>query len=598
MPRSERPVIACVEDADESGNPIEKTARYASSVAPSSHAKEQPNTSRTRKERARRGSSPPLTSSALTDSDSTLHPRREALKKSSKDRDKSVSGSKKALMPPSRPPVKHAKTTSSLPRREGEQMYYGIDPDHDLTPASSRPRATSRPASYYAPSRPPQSNRVFYRNHPPPAPSSVPSSFPAPPWMGPGPGPGPVPGPAPPFGAAPLPPPPGPVIMQHPFGPPPSEAYNRPLEHRPLEHRFGRPQSSMGFRQPPAIEYEYDDEEAHADRAHIDRALARRPSMSRKVSRVDEDRKMMAPPPRRPASARPADLAFRPPPPTPARRAPMYDDDDGENPFFQDLSPFAPGSFGHSSPITTTAAPYRPRPPFGADIGHDVPDFETDVGGRSYRRNSYYGPPAPVPGDPYVDKFNQARRYQEDVAGPQLPLTAESLRRAGRNTASTRSTRSSGSHDESDYRQSATTRTTKSSANDENFTIKVVKGGTTFKIGGAEMRCEGGTEINISAGAGAAGAGAAEARANTSDRSSYADHEDRRTRVDIPAGRQRAKSRARSFSRHVARYDTSPDYDTYTTYGASPLPPPFPPYPAYPSSFGSRPEDGYFDRRL
>ncbi|KAL2260372.1 hypothetical protein VTK26DRAFT_5643 [Humicola hyalothermophila] len=582
MPRSERPVIACVEDADESGNPIAKTARYASSsVAPSSPTKEQPNTSRARKERARRGSSSPLTSSALTDSDSTVNPRRDTLKKPSKDREKSVSGSKKALMPSSRPPVKHPKTTSSLPRREGEQVYYGIEPDHDITPASSRPRATSRPASYYATSRPPQANRGFYMNHPPPPPSSVPSSFPAPPWMGPGPGPGP--GPAPPFGTPPLPPPPGPVIMQQPFmpHPPPSEIYSRPLE-----HRFGRPQSSMGFRPPRAIEYD-----EHEEEPPIDRALARRPSMSRKVSRADEDRRAMPPPLRRPASARPAELAFRPPPSTPARRTAMYDEDDPENPLFQDISPFAPGSYGHSSPIHTAAIPFRPRPSFGADIGHDIPDFETDVGGR-YRRNSYYGPPPPAPGDAYVDKFNQARRYQEDVAGPQLPLTAESLRKAGRNTASTRSTRSSGSHDESDYRQSATTRTTKSSANDENFTIKV-KGGTTLKFGGAEMRCEDGAEINISTGPGNTGI-----RTSASDRSSYIDQDDRRTRIDIPAGRSRAKSRARSYSRNIARYDARPEFDTYTTYGASPLPPAFPPYPSYPSSFGSRPEDGYFDRRL
>lgn len=325
----------------------------------------------------------------------------------------------------------------------------------------------------------------------------------------------------------------------------------------------------------------------------MDRALARRPSIGRKVSKGEEDRKAMPPPMRRPASARPPPNAlFRPPPPSTPVRRPTYDDeDDPDHALFNDTSPFMPvGSYGHPSPLNTAPIPFPPRQPFGADVGFDAPDYPGDMGGR-YRRNSYYGPQSTASGDGYVDKFNQARRYQEDVAGPQLPLTAETLRKAGRNTESSRSTRSSGSHDESEYRQSATTRTTRSTANEENFTIKVRGGGTTLKFGGAEMRCEEGAEINITS-----GAGGAEIRTNASDRSSYIDQDDRRTRIDIPAGRSRAKSRARSFSRHVARYEPSAEYDVYPTYGTSPMPPPYPAYPAYPSSFGSRPEDGYFGR--
>lgn len=562
MSRRDRSIVASVADADEAGNPIEGTDRYASSVAPSSPAKEQPNTSRARN-KTRRDSTSPITTSVVTDSDSTVHPRRDALKKPSKDREKSVS--KKALMAPSRPPVKHAKTTTGIPRREGESVYYGVDPA--LAPTTSRPRAqTSRPSSLYGPSRPPIANARFYASQTP-APS-MPTSFPPPSWVGPGPGPGP--GPMPPYG----PPSPAPVIMQQPPLPPPDYFT------RPLESRFGatRPQSSMGFRPPrAAIEYEGYDEP-------LERTVARRPSTTRKVSKNEEDRKAM-PPPRRPASARPTELAFRPPPSTPIKRTVGFEDRDPEvdEPLFRDLSPLAPGSYDYPMPMPI---PFRPRPSFGAtDVTFDVHDFRTEVAGKGHRRHSYYGGHSTSSGSAYEEKMRQAARYQDDVTGgPPLPLTAESLRKAGRNGSSSRSTRSSGSHDESDYRQSATTRTTRSSAphNDEDVTIRV-KGSTVLKFGNAEMQCQDGAEINI-----ISRGGNTDIRA-TSDKSSFVDQDDRRTRIDIPTGRARATSRARSYSRNFSTYDADVDYDPYDY--TRPLPPP---YPAYPSSYSSRPEDGYF----
>ncbi|KAK4104773.1 hypothetical protein N658DRAFT_419304 [Parathielavia hyrcaniae] len=579
MSRRERPIVASVEDADESGNPIEESARYASSVAPSSPAKEQPNTGRARN-RARKGSSSPITTSVLTDSDTTVHPRRDSLKKPSKDRDRSAS-SKKALMPASRPPVKHAKTTSSIPhtRRDMEATYYGVDPT--ITPAASRPPHQQRPSSYYggAPLRPPPANTRFYNNQPPGPP--LPSSFAPPPphWMGP---PGPRPGPGgiqAPFG----PPSAAPVVMHHPPPPPPSEyQYTRPLESR---FGSGRPQSAMGFRQPRAIEYDEYEEP-------VERSLARRPSTtSRKVSKNDEDRKAM-PPPRRPATARPTALAFRPPPSTPARRKPDLDeyDPDPDDHLFE-VSPFAPASYEHNSP-------FRPRgPSFGPENGYDH-DYHTEVAaGKNLRRNSYYGGNSGSSGSAYEDKMRQATRYQDDLGGPQMPLTAETLRKAGR-SASSRSTRSSGSHDESEYRQSATTRTTRSTApNDEDVTIRV-KGASVFKIGNAEMKCQDGAEINI-----ISRNGNAEMRTAASDRSSYIDPaDDRRTRVDIPHSRaravSRAKSRPRSYSaRNFSKYEVAPpydpalDYDAYTSYGAPPLPPA---YPEFPSSLSSRHGDGFW----
>lgn len=463
-------------------------------------------------------------------------------------------------MTTSRPPVKHAKATPSLPRRDVEAAYYGVDPT--VTPAISRPRAqTSRPASYYAPSRPPPANARFYANQTP-APS-MPTSFPPPSWMGPGPH---VP---PHFG----PPSPSPIIMQHPPGPP-SDFYARPLE-----SRFGstRPQSSMGFR-PARAAIEYDDYEEP-----LERTLARRSSTTRKVSKNEEDRRAMPPPPRRPATARPTALAFRPPPSTPARRFGFGEPDpDLDDPLFRDISPLAPASHEYTRPI-----PFQPRPSFGTDMGLDFPDYETEIAGRGHRRHSYYGGHSASSGSAYEDKIRLATRYQDDVAGgPQLPLTAESLRKADRSGGSSRSTRSSGSHDESDYRQSATTRTTRSTAaNDEDVTIRV-KGSTVLKFGNTEMQCQDGAEINI-----ISRGGNADIRTG-SDRSSYMEHEDRRTRIDMPLSRPRAKSRARSHSRSFAKYDAATDYDTYTY--AAPLPPLIPPYPPYPSSYSSRPGDGYF----
>ena len=589
--RRERPIVASVEDVDECGNIIEGTDRYASSVAPSSPAKEQPNTGRARREKTRRNSSSPMTTSILTDSDSTVHPRRDALKKSSRDRDKSVSSKKALMTASSRPPAKGAKPATSLPKRD-EASYYGIDPT--ITPAISRPRAqTARPASYYAPSRPPPSNARFYASQTPGP--SMPSSFPPPPppWMGPGPGPmsGPMP---PPFGTSPSP---APLVMQgHP--PHPGSDYFS----RPLESRFGnmRPQSAMGYRPPPRA-IEYDDYEEP-----VEKSLARRPSTTRKVSKNDDDRKSMPPPPRRPASARPTALAFRPPPQAPARRKMDFEDYDPDAELFRDLSPLAPlasGSYEYTSPI-----PFRPRDSgFGAGIGYDVVDYHTEVAGKG-RRNSYYGGNSGSSGSAYEDKMRSATLYQDGLTGgPQMPLTADALRKAGRSGASSRSTRSSGSHDESDYRQSATTRTTRSTMpNDEDVTIRV-KGGTVFKFGGAEMQCQEGAEINISS----RGNGQPEIRAIGSDRSSYIDQDDRRTRVDIPQSRaratSRAKSRPRSYSRpftaptrvdaptrfdpgpRYERYDVTPDYDPF-----SPYPPIAPPYPEYPSSYSSRHGDGYF----
>ncbi|KAJ4302094.1 hypothetical protein N0V88_002230 [Collariella sp. IMI 366227] len=570
---SRRTNVAHVEDVDENENPI-GGPRYASSQAPGSPAKEQPNTGRARRGDTRRDSSSPLTNSALTDSDTTVHPQKDSLKKSSRDREKSLSGTKKALMA-SRPSVKHAKTTPmGIPRRD-EAAYYGLDPS--VTP--------------------------------------VPGHMPGPPM------------PMPHYGS----PSPSPLVMHQ--TPPQHGEYFPPPPTRPLESRFGgsfgagpRPQSSMGIRQQPrAIEYDRDYDDSFQERHMPERTIARRPSTNRRLSKIEDDRRSMAPPsmapPRRPASARPTSttLAYRPPPSTPSKRGGMvaYDDEDPDHmPFFNDNSPAA-GPLSSSYDPFPPSSPFQPRPRFTGEVDRYLPDYRTEVAGKTRRRNSYYGGGilSTSSGSAYEDKMRLAARYQDDVTGgPAMTLTAESLRRAGRSGASSRSTRSSGSHDESEYRQSATTRTTRSTAPngpDEDVTIRI-KGGAYFKFGNSEMQCPDGAEINITSRGGVASSAEIRTTVGGSDRaSSYMDpHDDRRTRVDMPTQRQRAQSRAKSRARSrpapppqqqqqppygASRYDAigvgSPgtEYDVYP-YGS---PPPPPEYPTLGASYGSY-RDGYY----
>lgn len=221
------------------------------------------------------------------------------------------------------------------------------------------------------------------------------------------------------------------------------------------------------------------------------------------------------------------------------------------------------------------------------DVTHDVYDYRTEVAGRNHRRNSYYGDHSASSGSGYEEQVRVATRYQEELmGGSPLPLTAETLRKA-RNGGSSRS---SGSHDDSDYRQSATTRTTHTNPNEEDVTIRV-KGSTVLKVGGAEMQCFDGAEINISKN------GAATFRGG-SDKSSYIDnYDDRRTRVDMPVGRARGLSRARSYSRtypkQIDKYDSLEYEYVGDDYAPSAAPPPYPTYPAYPSSY-SRQDEGLY----
>ncbi|KAK4215956.1 hypothetical protein QBC37DRAFT_113591 [Rhypophila decipiens] len=576
--RRSRSRVAHVEEADDDGNVIEGTTSYAESVfAPSvaspSKEREIPNTGRTRNHR-RNSISP---TSGLTDSDSTLHPHGESLR--SRD-ERRFSRDKKAMVPSNfRPPVKHAKTSPVVPK---EAAYYGVTPPQVQhgPPPGHRPRShTARPPSVYTNSRPPAANTRWYQNQGPPPPQQ-PGSYPTQSWGAPS--PYPVPSPYMP------PPSPGPMVSQSPV-----DYFS---QSRPLESRFGtsagaRPQSSIGFR-PPARPIGFDDYPEPDD-------MAGRRS-SRRFSRQEELRGSMAPPPR-PASARPVSLAIRPPPGTPARRAPaVFDEDDllGESDLFRDISPRqAPYEQLPPMPIRGKSRTRRPSSTV-YDVG---PNYRTEVAvapGRGGRRQSYYGDQDSIPGS-YEDKLNLASRYQDEVTGGNpgagMQLTAERLRKASsRHGGSRSSTRSSESRDESDFRQSATTRTTRSSAaGEEDMTIRV-KGNAVLEVGGAKIRCRDnhdGAEINISRGPPAGGG-----YRTSSDQSSYLGQEDRRTRMDRPATRHRASSQAASFSRSMSKYDASQGY--FPQSSPYEVPPPYPEYPAYPSVFprprDPTPRDNYF----
>jgi len=192
------------------------------------------------------------------------------------------------------------------------------------------------------------------------------------------------------------------------------------------------------------------------------------------------------------------------------------------------------------------------------------------------RRASYYGDRSASSGSGYEEKLRHASTYQELTGGTGLPLTEESLRHAGRAGGSSRS---SGSHDESDYRQSATTRTTRSSGNNdpEDVTIRIKNGGAILEVGGAKMKCRDGAEINITSSKQQAGlAHLRGVPALGSDKSSYLDHDDRRGRAD--SGRSVARTRASSQApAALSRYAASPGGYYYDN---TPAPPPYPQYPA------------------
>ncbi|KAM5356425.1 hypothetical protein ACJ41O_003071 [Fusarium nematophilum] len=519
--------VCYVEDAEEDdsssfveGNP--RTRIYAVSEAPVSPFKERPNTGKSRADKRysnRRSDSSP------SDGESDDHrqsdrarreydrqqreknqrrkERERKLKEAAEQQQRKARPETKA--PKEREPKPVRKRPTSLTQSRTEPVVQQYRRGHVEDPScygvqqpavSGRPRAQTRPNSYYPghTATPPIAHAGWHH-----AQQSQPSfpvgSFPPPPLY--------------PGGQSPsvvgVPASPGP-------GTPGFFDMTSQQANAHLRNRFDRPASSIGFRQQPSPsnfgypQEEYEDEPGH---------LVRRPSRSKKQQQQqqqnDEDRRRMPPPDLpRPKSAMPPTTPFRPPPQqalarpktrTPSRPPPStrsrvgfadqlgFDDDDldGNADLFTDMSP------EHN--LRTALARTR-----RGSVAYEQPGV--DIVTARNRRDSFYADRALGSGGVSLeeDKYLDALRYQDDVnGGPAMPLTAETLRKASNRAGggSSRSTRSSASRDESEYKRSNTTGLTRSSSSDtDNVTIKV-SGSAVVRVPGAEIQCADGGEITF-----------------------------------------------------------------------------------------------------
>lgn len=524
-----------MEEEDDAGRIIEdKGVTYAAStVGP---AKERMNTGK-----SRHGESPTM-GHVHNDSDSTA--RRVSRSKSSRDRERSIPPSKKSVTLATRPAARHSRTAPSMDatshhrHSRDEASYYGLDPA-TITAATTRPRsktAAPRPMSYSGFSRPPVSNARYHNTmmapppfppfQPPPLQTSFPPGPPLPPpslppqsWQSPhrfspmGPPPLPAPITAQPMYADPVP------------GPRPQK----------LQQRFdlARPQTSIGHRLPPATDYSYADSYFPDETPLPD---MRRLSISA-----------------RPNSARPSAIQDSPfsrpsvPPPRPQLTGNYPHGDD----LYDDLESVFPDTASFYDLPPDTYRPRTRRPSMGAtSIDYDSKPYITEtVHSSGGRRDSFYTARSVSSGSGLEDKLRLASSYQDEISGG-VRLTAETLHEANRvGGPSSRSTRSSGSRDESDWRQSATTRTTRSS-NEDDRTMKV-RGPAFIRMGETEVQCQVGAEVDITP-------RTSSRRAVGSDKSSYVDPDDRRSRFERPALRSRAASQTGSYAPHpIAQYDYS-----------------------------------------
>jgi hypothetical protein len=198
-----------------------------------------------------------------------------------------------------------------------------------------------------------------------------------------------------------------------------------------------------------------------------------------------------------------ADYAAMPPPSSTIRPGILRRSTEYRAPteYTVDPDPYRDGRTEYRDGYRDGSRPRRPssnRHSVSYDLGRGSESVRVESANSGRRRQSWYAPPVSTPTG-YEDKLHKAATYQEDVAGPTVPLTAESLKRQQRRQAgSSRSTKSSQSRDESDYKKSATTRTTRSMSNDndENVTIKVT-GTARVMVGGAQIDCNEGGEIEI-----------------------------------------------------------------------------------------------------
>lgn len=357
------------------------------------------------------------------------------------------------------------------------------------------------------------------------------------------------------------PPPQTPGYMRYATPAPPASDYfasqamsapERPMSARPLASRFDPPsRTSSGFGN-RAVQQDIDDAYSAGFSGYYDDGYT---SASEGVARKRESIRVPSGIGQR-MSKQEMDFHAMPPPPRPILRRPVTDYPqasvdsyrDGRTLIRDDSRPRQSSSHRNSVSYDLGDGPERVR-------------VETANAGR--RRQSYYGQTATAStgSSDYEAKIRQAATYQQDV-GETVPLTAEVLKRQQRRQAgSSRSTKSSASRDESDWRKSATTRTTRSGSGEgENVTIKVT-GTARVMVGGAQIDCPDGGEIEIKQ---QQQQQHQRAIRNGSERSSEyggpqrIDDRDHRSRNDRPSGRTRTSSR-HSYSRSKQYYGESQD---------------------------------------
>ncbi|KAI9896985.1 hypothetical protein N3K66_008007 [Trichothecium roseum] len=605
--------VAFVEDFDDdegsSLEGVQGTRRYAISEAPVTPTTERPNTSKSRgsdRPPGRRGHSSSSSGSGSRSSKSRdgsydrddirhqkeLNRQRREEDRRNRDRYNRESEIRRVhdehlinQMPPPKPmkkprpaPPKHAMSQPVIEQgsyRRGhvdDPRYFGVQQTAISGPP--RPRNT-RPASYYAgqPPRPPMPG-MNWQHPPPPGPFPV-GTFPPP--MGPGGLPSGMPGHCPPP-MSPMGPPPD-FYDGPPHHPPPAQSsralrnrFERPVSDRPSSER---PSSAMGFGASPSQrsympdEYGYDDDSRHS---------TSRPPRSRRQQ--DDDRKAMPPPPPQyksiprsqtaaprgtqfgaPPPARPISRQGKPSRPPPAHRRSIgygtspgyYDEDDfqGEDHLFQEVSP-EPKHDPRRQALTRARRD---------SVIYDDDDYDIVPARTRGRRASMYGHGELGSGGVSLDesKYLGALQYQEDITGGSpMPLTAEVLKRANsrRDIASSRSTRSSASRDESDYKRSNTTGLTQSSSGNEDNRVTITGTTKVYLADGTEIECHDGS-ITLSGGGVRLG----------SDSGTVYQLEESRSRFKALPHRARAPSQSDAASRYApsrapySYHDYDPSHD-------------------------------------
>lgn len=226
-----------------------------------------------------------------------------------------------------------------------------------------------------------------------------------------------------------------------------------------------------------------DDEPRDYRRSRDSREYDRRPS-------GDYER----PSPRRPSPRRPSP---RRPSPRRHQSRTSYEFDERERPAQNKI--IHRGDAPQQSRARRQSLPRAPESSESLSFDYDRGDSNIRVEAASGRRASYYGGLS-NPSSNYEDKVRDATGYQADVSGEPIKLTADLLRKQQHTIGSSRSTHSSNSRDESDFKRSVTTRTTRSvSGNDaagDDVTIRI-KGNAKVTIGAAEITNADGVELNI-----------------------------------------------------------------------------------------------------